>query len=181
MAITFDQLAALKDNDLEKTLKAGLPPTVADLTGYEFRGWNQNSGTDIIGTRKFIKGFYGSKPDGTGWGYNMPVEQNGLSQPWKPKQEKGKDIRYAFFKVLPGARMKDSVYPAMLVVDYRQWPDYFFLSPIKYTVDYLVFVEPGNTDLILGKSYSQFLGIKMFLGYFIIERLRQSGYEGPSK
>ena len=181
MTLTLEQLSGFNNDALEKVLKAGTPPTIADLTGYEFRGWNQNSGTDIIGTRKFIKGFYGAKPDGTGWGYNMPVEQTGLNQPWKPKQEQGKDIRYAFFKVLPGATMKDSVYRAMLVVDYRQWPDYFFLSPIKYTVDYLAFVEAGNTDLILGKSYSQLLGLKLFLGYFILERLRQSGYEGPSK
>jgi hypothetical protein len=181
VALTFEQLSGLKDAELEKVLKAGLPPTVADISGYEFRGWNQNSGTDIIGTRKFIKGFYGAKPDGTGWGYNMPVEQNGLQQPWNPKKENGQDKRYAFFRVLPGSQMKDSVYPSMLVVDYRQWKDYFFLSPIKYTVDYVVFVEPGNTDLILGKSYSQFLGLKMFLGYFIIERFRKSGYEGPSK
>lgn len=181
MTFTFDQLSALKESELENVLKAGLPPTVADLAGYEFRGWNQNSSTDILGTRKFIKGFYGAKQDGTGWGYNMPVEQNGLAGPWKPKQENGHDKRYAFFKVLPGAKMSDSVYPSMLVVDYRQWPDYFFLSPIKYTVDYLVFVQSGNTDLILGKSYSQFLGLKMYLGYFIIERLRQSGYEGPAK
>ena len=142
MAFTFEQLSGLNNDQLQKVLKAGTPPTVADLTGYEFRGWNQNSGTDIIGTRKFIKGFYGAKPDGTGWGYNMPVEQTGMNQPWKPKQKNGKDVRYAFFKVLPGAKMKDSVYPTMLVVDYRQWPDYFLLSPIKYTVDCMVFI--GN-------------------------------------
>jgi hypothetical protein len=181
VASTFEQLASLRNDQLEAVLKAGTPPTAADLTGYEFRGWNQNSGTDIIGTRKFIKGFYGVMPDGTGWGYNMPVEQTGMNQPWKPKQQNGKDIRYGFFRLLPGTRMKDSVYPAMLVVDYRQWPDYFVLSPIKYTVDYLAFVDPGNPNLILGKSYSQFLGLRMFLGFFLLDRLRQSGYEGPAK
>ena len=49
------------------------------------------------------------------------------------------------------------------------------------TVDYLAFVDPANTNLILGKSYSQFLGLRMFLGYFLLERLRQSGYEGPAR
>lgn len=77
--------------------------------------------------------------------------------------------------------MKDSVYPGMLVVDYRQWPDYFVLSPIKYTVDYLALVDAGNPDLILGKGYSQFLGLKMFRGFFLLDRPRQSGYMGPDK
>lgn len=181
MGHTFEQLAGLNDGELERLLRAGVPPTAAELSGYEFRGWNQNSGTEIIGTRKFIKGFYGAKPNGNAWGYNMPVKQNGLHQEWKPKQKNGKDIRYAFFKVLPGSKVKDAVYPGMLVVDYRQWPDYFALSPIKYTVDYLSFVDPGNTDLMIGKSYSQFLGMKMFLGYFLVERFRASGYEGPKQ
>lgn len=80
MASTFEQLAGLTNDRFEAILRAGTPPTAADLTGYEFRGWNQNPGTDIIGTRKFIRGFYGVMPDGTGWGYNMPVEQTGMNR-----------------------------------------------------------------------------------------------------
>ncbi len=57
MGHTFEQLAGLGNGELERLLRAGVPPTAAELSGYEFRGWNQNSGTEIIGTRKFIKGF----------------------------------------------------------------------------------------------------------------------------
>jgi hypothetical protein len=46
-------------------------------------------------------------------------------------------------------------------------------------VDYLVRPDPANHDLILGKSYSQLLGLKIFLGFFILQRFKPSGYAGP--
>ena len=103
MPLTFDELTTYDNRRLEPLMASGGMPTAGDLVGYEFRGWNIQALTDVIGTRKFIKGFYGGAPgESTSWGYNMPVEQNRRDQPWLPKLKNNEPIRYYFFKVLPG-------------------------------------------------------------------------------
>jgi hypothetical protein len=180
MPLTFDQLTSFDNRRLEPFMAGGTIPSATDIVGFEFRGWNIQGLTDLLGTRKFIKGFY---PDGTppnAWGYNMPVEQNGRGKPWMPKLKNGQSIRYYFYKVLPGSALKDAIYPRSLVVDYRQWPGYSDLNPVKYTVDYLVFPDPANRDLLVGKSYAQLGKIRPFLGFFILARLRPSEFSGPA-
>lgn len=178
--MTFDDLTRLDNRALEPLMATGTVPTVSDVTGFEFRGWNNQASTEILGTRKFFKGFYAAADAGVGkaWGYNMPAVQNGRDQPWQDKTKQGQPVRYYYFKVLPGSALSDAIYPKSLVVDYRQFPKYSIFNPIRYTVDYLVFPHPANRDLILGKSYSQLGFIKPFLGFFILERFRASGLGG---
>jgi hypothetical protein len=84
--------------------------------------------------------------------------------------------------VLPGPNLADAIYPRTLAVDYRQWPGYGFFDLIKFTVDYLVYPDPANHDLLLGKSYAQLgTAVRPFLGFFILARLRPSNYTGPAK
>jgi hypothetical protein len=179
MPLTFEDLTRYDNRRLEPLLRSGAVPAASDLVGYEFRGWNIQGLTDILGTRKFIKGFYGDPALPTAWGYNMPVQQNGRGKPWLPKLKHNEPIRYYFYGVLPGPSLRDAIYPRTLVVDYRKWPEYSDLNPIKYTVDYLVFPDPANRDLLVGKSYAQIGKIRPFLGFFILARLRPSGYAGP--
>jgi hypothetical protein len=183
MPLTFDELTKYDNRRLEPLMASGTIPAVPDLVGYEFRGWNIQALTEVLGTRKFIKGFYADDPAApTAWGYNMPVQQNGKSKPWLPKLKDGQPIRYYFYKLLPGPTLKDAIYPRTLAIDYRQWPGYAHLNPVRYTVDYLVYPDPANPDLVLGKSYAQ-LGkaIRPFLGFFILARLRPSDYAGPGR
>lgn len=181
MPLTFDQLITYDNRRLEPLMASAAAPTASELVGYEFRGWNIQSLTKLLQTQKFIKGFYEEDVAGnaTSWGYNMPVQQNKPDQPWLPKLKNNQPIRYFFFRVLPGPSLRDAIYPRTLVIDYRQWPEYFILHPVRYTVDYLVYPEPTNRDLILGKSYAQIGFIRPFLGFFILARLRPSDYKGP--
>ena len=178
MPLTFEDLTRYDNRRLEPFMRSEAVPTASDLVGYEFRGWNIQSLTDLLGTRKFIKGFYGDTASSTAWGYNMPVQQNHRDQPWLPKLKDNQPIRYYFYKVLPGAWLPDAIHPQTLVIDYRQWPEYSTFDPVKYTVDYLVYPDPANHDLVVGKSYGQMGFIKPFLGFFILARLRPSDYEG---
>jgi hypothetical protein len=181
MPLTFDELTKYDNRRLDPLMVSGTVPTLADVVGYEFRGWNIQGLTEVLGTRKFIKGFYTDDPAApTAWGYNMPVEQNGREKPWVPKRKNGEPIRYYFFRLLPGPKVKDAIYSRTLVVDYRQWPGYSPFNPVRYTVDYLVYPDPANRDLIVGKSYAQ-LGssIRPLLGFFILFRIGPSNYSGP--
>lgn len=183
MPLTFDELTKYDNRRLDPLMVSGGVPALTDVLGYEFRGWNIQGLTEVLGTRKFIKGFYTEDPAApTAWGYNMPVEQNGRDKPWVSKQKNGQPVRYYFFGLLPGPKLKDAIYSRLLVVDYRKWAEYSPFNPVRYTVDYLVFPEPANRDLLVGKSYAQLThGIRPLLGFFIMERLRPSGYDGPGR
>jgi hypothetical protein len=100
----------------------------------EFRGWNLQKATAILGTRKFIKGFFAGQSAAAVWGYNKPVEQNEFKEPWIPKIRHGHEIRYLFFGVVPGNQVPDAVYPESLVVDYRLWPKNSPINPLSFTV-----------------------------------------------
>ena len=176
MTATFQSLSSATNEELEPFKNTSPVPTADSLTGFDFRGWNVAKNAEILGIRKFIKGFFRDPAKGADFGYNMPVIQNGFEEPWQPKLKDGKEKRYFFFGVLPGSQVDDAILPRTLVVDYRKWPANFVLSPPTYTVDYLVNPDPANRDLVLGKSYLQALGLKPFLGFFIIERLRPSTY-----
>jgi hypothetical protein len=174
---TFDSLTDASKDELDRLMKASPPPGLSDVVGFEFRGWNLQESTKLLGTRKFKKGFYGDPADGHAWGYNVPVKQNGKHGPWiaEPSEEKPK--YYFFFKVLPVGAADEPKYPNSLVVDYRKWPEYFPANPVRFTVDYLVFPDSANRDLILGKSYWELGPLRPFLGYFVLERHNASNYK----
>lgn len=176
-APTFESLTVASKTDLDRLMRIGLPPGIADVVGYEFRGWNLQPTTKLLGTRKFKKGFYGNPADGHAWGYNVPVQQNAKHEPWisMPSEENPK--RYFFFKIFPSAVADKPKYSNSLVVDYRKWPEYSTLSPVRYTVDYLVYPTSDSRDLILGKSYWELGSLRPFLGYFVLERHNPSNYQ----
>lgn len=169
-AETFESLIEASKDSLDQLMTVGSVPAIDDLLGWEFRGWNIQAATAILGTRKFKKGFFGEAGAAEASGYNVPVVQNGKKEPWiaKPSEEKPK--RYFFFKALPASAVPDAKYPKSVVVDYRRWEGYFALNPVRFTVDYLVCPEPTNRHLVLGKSYWQAGPLSPFLGYFVLER-----------
>ncbi|MFZ0390309.1 MAG: GMC family oxidoreductase, partial [Calditrichia bacterium] len=107
---------------------------------------------------------------------NVPVKQDGKQNPWRAKPSEEKPKRYFFFQVLPADSPGGYEYPGTMIVDYSKWDEYFFLNPVQNTVDYLVYPDPDNKDLILGKSYYKtFIG-EFYLGYFVLERDNRSNY-----
>jgi hypothetical protein len=177
---TFESLMAVDNARLEQFMHGGGTPTLADVVGYEFRGFNLQRLTVLIGTRKFKKGFYGHPEEGHIWGYNVRVVQNKLSEPWIALPSDANPKRLLFFKVFPaqpGGR--DSDYANSLVVDYSKWSGYSVVSPSRYLVDYLVFPDPQNRDLILGISYFAIARARTFAGYFILERYNKSDFSPP--
>ncbi len=163
-------ISTLSEKQLAEIMKHGATPALAHVAGYEFNGYNFNWMTTVTQTRKFKKGFYGRPADGFLWGYNVPVEQNAITEPWIARSDDLGPIKYYPFKTFGAGMDGNSKHANGLVIDYKKSDQYPFWNPVQQTIDYLVFAEPGNTDLLLGISYLRtFLGnIKM--GYFALER-----------
>ncbi len=173
---TFEELAKLNTKQMDALMLIGGTPTMEDVLGYEYRGYNMNAGTVILGTRKFKKGFFGDVAKNHAWGYNVLVKQNNMSEPWLAKPDEQNPGRKYFFKLLPAGSGCDARYDHSLFVDYASSGEYFILHPTRYTVDYLVYPDPENHDLMLGKSDAVIGPIRLPLGYFILERHNKSTY-----
>ena len=187
MPHTFESLARMRKEELESVLVSGEEPTLDDdVMGWEFQGWNVNPLTTLVASRKFKKGFFGDPEiyDDPGrrhaWGYNMTVRQNAFEEPWIPTPSPERPKRRFFFGVVPGAKANHPQYPRTMVIDYRLWNEYLPINPIGYTVDYMVYPNPGDKTLMLGKSYAE-AGVKVFQGFFLLRRDgTKSGYERES-
>lgn len=165
-------LARLPKRDLDAVFVAGGPPDVAALIGFEFRGWNEPRAAALLGIRKFIKAFY-LNDAGQPFGCNTPVAQNGLDGEWQARPNAAHPKRYAFFAVEaadPDAA-DDSRHGAVLL-DYSRGGNRGY-DVARILRDYLVRVEPGSDDLLLGKAHFVVGGHRLASSYFLIERDRQ--------
>jgi len=178
---TFDELTELDNKRLGELVRAGGTPTIAEVVGYDFRGYNVPPVTRLIGTRKFKKGFYAQPgADDYAWGYNVPVAQNDKTEPWLAEPNEENPRRYYFYKVFPAGTpgyLKECAHA--LIIDYSKWSGTFFLNPVRFTVDYLVYPDPENHDLIVGRSDFVKGPINFFMGHLILERHNRNNYEPP--
>jgi hypothetical protein len=175
----FIDLATRRGRDLDAVFEAGTLPDVAALTGYEFRGYNQPRALAVLGIRKFIKAFF-QAADGRVLGCNTPVAQNGLQGEWLAKPSDDKPKRYAFFLVEPGDPAAGGERGRATVLDYGRGDNRPY-DPARLLRDYLVRIDPGSDDLLLGKAYIVVAGRQPWHSYFVIERLRplRDGPEQP--
>ena len=178
-APTFADLARSSPRQLEGVFREGAAPSPDALAGSLWRGYNVGWPTAVLRIRKFIKGFFRG---GHGVeGYNIPVKQNGLANPWQPKPAPDSPKRFGFYLVSavePGG--KDSRYPRALLLDYgasRRNPS---TSPTRVLRDYLVQPDPANPDVMLGKAYMAIGGFRIPSSFFVIERLGPVGWAPPA-
>lgn len=167
----FAELASWPKGELGALFDAGLPPDVAALIGLEYRGWNHPRAAALLGIRKFIKAFF---PNGRGqpFGCNTPVRQNGLGAEWISKPSPDQPRRYAFFRVEPpDPQAADPDRRGAVLLDYGRGGNrpYDVAGLLR---DYVVRVQPGSDDLLLGKAYFVVAGARLAHSYFLIERYR---------
>jgi hypothetical protein len=171
VSAAYTELAGRSKRDLDAVFAAGSPPDVRALTGFEFRGYNQPRAAALLGIRKFIKAFY---LDGSGrpFGCNTPVAQNELDQEWIARPSAERPRRYAFFLVEPAdPDAPDELRRGAAFLDYGRGGNRAY-DIARILRDYLVRVEPGSDELLLGKAFFVVARTRLAHSFFLIERYR---------
>jgi hypothetical protein len=180
--MTLQELARLSNRALERVHRLGTPPSLGELAGHEYEGWNRPPHLSLLGIRKFVKGFY--VPDGGSArageeiaGFNIPAIQNGLGGTWLAKGDDTHPRRFGFYTVHPTRPGEPGEqYPNALLLDYGAHAANPCWDPSRRIRDLLVQVEPG---LLLGKAMLALLpGRWVFSNYFILRHRRAHDWRG---
>jgi hypothetical protein len=164
-------LEAMSMRELEIVLQRGVTPDLERLAGWEFRGTNTPGWARLAGIKKFMKGFHAR--DGAVYGYNCPVVQNRLDEPWIAQPDDAAPRRFGFYKVTPvDATRRDNAYLHAALLDYGQGGNRAW-DPTRGLRDYLVQVDAGSDDLYLGKAYYAVGPLRIATSFFILERHRR--------
>jgi hypothetical protein len=168
----YFRLAGMSNREVERVLVQGETPDPGALVGWEYMGANTPPAAAVLRIRKFIKGFIRDPATDAVVGYNTPVRQGSLEEPWRARPSEAAPKRFAFFAVAPvEATSRDNAYLHATLLDYgrganRRWG---IASRIR---DYLVRVEPGSDDILLGKAYLAFSSLRLPVSYFVLQRYR---------
>lgn len=157
--------------ELETLMRRGTRPDLERLVGWEFRGRNVAWWAERSPILQFIKGFWRDAA-GQAWGYNEPVRQDGLDRPWVALPDDANPKRFGFYSVDPvDPASRDSAYLEALLLDYGRGPNPPW-EPARVLRDYLVRVDPGSDDLLLGKAYLALGPARVASNFFLLERHR---------
>lgn len=171
----FARVAALGQAALEDLLVRGETPSADALVGWEWRGQNLGPIAPFTPFQKFVKGFYRARA-GDVFGFNIPVVQDGPRRAWTARPSDDAPRRFGFFRVDrvdPASR--DNAYLHALLLDYGRGKNPL-LDVTKGLRDYVVRVEPGKDDLLLGKAYYALGPARVPAGFFVLERRRPSTF-----
>jgi hypothetical protein len=114
----YRKVGSLPADELEKIMLRGEAPPLSALVGWEWRGLNTQGWARPAGIKKFIKGFFETDA-GEVYGYNEPVVQNRLDQPWIAKPSDVEPKRFGYFVVEPvDPTARDNAYLSSLLLDY---------------------------------------------------------------
>ena len=168
---TLKDLAGLSTAELEKIFSAGKTPDFEKLNGWEFKGYNVLFFAKLLGIKKFKKGFY--LRDGEPRGYNIPIYQNSIDEPWRCRPVDHNPKRFGFYsvKVVKSGEL-ESKEPGALILNYADGKNLPWEG--SFLRDYLKQVDPDNDDLFLGKAYSAVGPFRIMPSFFILERDRQA-------
>jgi hypothetical protein len=158
----FRDLLGRSAHDLDACMRRGGTPEADRLVGVEYRGANTAGWTVRLRMQQFVKGFE-RRPDGRLFGYNRRVAQDDR---WADPGS-----RFAFFEVRdvdPAAR--DNHYLQALLLDYAAAGG-SRLDPARGIRDYLVRVDSGSDDLLLGRAFLALGPLRPSPTYFVLERL----------
>ncbi len=168
MQYSYEHVCTLPFSELETLLKQGVKPKIEDLIHHEFRGYNTPKPMEYLGIRKFIKGFFPHEGADT-WceGYNISAKQTGLENVWEYKTLAK---RFGYYHVVD-PQSPDDKYPNSLLFNYAASANNPVYDPSRAIKDYLSQIYPDNHNLFLGKAYLAIGPLRIFVSYFILERL----------
>jgi hypothetical protein len=174
---TYDSLAAVDRDTLEKVLLDSPPPDLEQLVGWIYCGWNHEWIASHLSGEKFKKAFW--KRNGKHFGYNHLVVQDhkGHSGEWKDQLRDGGPIQLGFFRCSMTSEESslDGEFMSYLhtahfnydLADLNSGVNVIF-RPVR---DFVVLPNPGDHSLMLCKAYFH-LGPQtdVFYCYFLLGR-----------
>jgi hypothetical protein len=170
ISVRARELARLSAGELEIVMLRGTSPDLARLVGWEFRGTNVPAWARLAGIKKFVKGFF--REGDEVYGYNCPVGQNRLDQPWVLKPDDAAPKRFGFYRVAPvDPTARDNVYLHAALLDYGRGRNAAW-DPTSGLRDYLVQVDSDDDSLFLGKAYYALGPARVATNFFVLERHR---------
>lgn len=174
----YARVAALGLGALEDLFVRGDTPALDALPGWEWRGLNLGPIAPFTPFQKFIKGFYRDAA-GDVWGYNIPVVQDGPARAWRARPSEDAPRRFGFYRVdRVDPTSRDNAYLHAVLLDYGRGRNPL-LDVTKGLRDYVVRVERGSDDLLLGKAYYALGPARVPAGFFLLERRRPSSWVRP--
>ncbi len=170
-------LARASLRELEHALQRGVTPEIEALLGWEFRGINCTPRgmppiARLAGIQKFVKGMFRAE-DGRAMGYNTPVVQNVLDGRWHTRPSDEAPRRFGFYEVAAvDAAARDNAYLHALLLDYGKGgnPAWDVSRGLR---DYLVQLDAGEPDRLIGKAYYAAGPARIGVGFFLLERWRR--------
>jgi hypothetical protein len=171
----YRDVGALPPRELDLLMLRGETPSLEALCGWEFRGMNTPDWANLLGIKKFIKGFYRDAA-GRIFGYNEPAWQNALAGPWIARPSDAHPKRCGFYRVdTVDPTSRDNAYLHALLLDYGDGGN-ATLDPTSTLRDYVVRIERGSDDLLLGKAFIAAGPLRVPVSHFILERHRPSDF-----
>jgi hypothetical protein len=163
------ELIGRRPRELRRLMAIGERPDPAALAGYEYRGTNTPPSARLLGIRRFVKGFR-TAPDGSVTGYNKRVRGSDLSAPWTTTTMRGLG-EFGFFTVASvDPEVRDNRHLNALLLDYGAGANPR-IDISRVLRDYLVRVDRGSDDVLLGQAYAAIGPSRIMLGHFVLERL----------
>ncbi|MBI2568616.1 MAG: hypothetical protein HYV63_16465 [Candidatus Schekmanbacteria bacterium] len=163
----YRELERLPGAELDRLFLQGSAPDPMALAARVFRGVNTPAFARLLGIKKFMKGFW--RAGDAVFGYNCPVRQNGLDEPWLAKPSDDAPKRFGHYKVSrvdPVSR--DSAYLHAILLDYGRGGNPL-LDPSRGLRDYLVRVAATDEEIYLGKAYFALGPARVAVSYFLLE------------
>ena len=167
----YRELAARPRPELEQLFTVGEAPAISSLVGYEYRGYNHARVTSALKIRKFVNAFFVGD-GGEALGCHTPVRQDGLGRDWTALPDDAQPRRFAFFAVAPvEPAPRDNAHRHAILLDYGRGGNRRS-DVARLLRDYLVRVEKGSDELLLGKAYLALGPARAPLGFFLLEHHR---------
>jgi hypothetical protein len=142
----------------------------------------------VLGIQRFAKGFFvrgtadlnAAAVDALPFveGYNVKIRRGTASEPWTAIPDDANPTRHSFYRV---ERANEGAarlgrHPHALLLDYSQGNPKPSVVDGGGLRDFVVQVDADNPDLLLGKAYMSVGPITSAVGFFVLERLRRSGF-----
>ncbi len=188
---TFEKLGAQSLPALDSVLAEGKAPALSSIVGWEFRGWNVYAAVakplmGAMGFRRFAKGFFLDDEDTAAdeadhiRGYNVMIRPGKIDEPWTGKPSDESPKRHSFYNAFPpGTGERTEEHDHALFLNYNIPENGVFDG--KGIRDYVVQVNEGDPDLLLGKAYFHLGPISVVAGFFILQRWREYDFHAEQK